>query len=86
MAEEPVVKVYSTETCPWCQRAREYLTEKGVKFEYIDVGKDREQLDEMIELSGQMAVPVIAIGKDYIIGFNQKELDAKLGLETAEPT
>ena len=83
MPEKPEVKVYSTETCPWCQRAKEYLTEKGVKFEAIDVGKDREALDKMIEMSGQMAVPVISIGKDYVIGFNQKELDAKLGLETA---
>ena len=80
MPEEPEVKVYSTETCPWCQRAKQYLTEKGVKFKDIDVGKDRECLDEMIELSGQMAVPVIAIDKEFIIGFNQKELDSKLGL------
>ena len=75
------VKVYSTETCPWCQRAKDYLTEKGVEFENVDVGKDRDGLDEMMELSGQMAVPVIAINGDYIIGFNQKALDEKLGLE-----
>jgi len=72
--------LYSTETCPWCQRAREYLSEKNVEFEHIDVGKNREGLEEMIELSGQMAVPVIAVDKDFIIGFNQKELDSKLGL------
>ena len=37
-----MIKVYSTPTCPWCTKAKEYLTSKGVEFEVVDVAKDRE--------------------------------------------
>ena len=53
------VKVYSTPTCPWCHKAKEYLAEKKVKFENIDVSVDDNARDYMIEKSGQMGVPVV---------------------------
>ena len=41
------VKVYSTEMCPWCKKAKDFLTENKVEFEYIDVSKDPEAAEEM---------------------------------------
>jgi glutaredoxin-like YruB-family protein len=77
MTEKNVV-VYSTTTCPWCHRTKEYLAQKGVKFTEYNVSNDREKAQEMIQKSGQMGVPVITIDNNVIIGFNQPELDKLL--------
>jgi glutaredoxin-like YruB-family protein len=74
------VKVYSTPTCPYCIRAKSYLKEKNVSFDNIDVASDSAGLQEMIKVSGQMGVPVIAIDGAIIVGFDQAKIDKKLGL------
>lgn len=80
MADKKVV-IYSTETWPWCHRAKEYLSRKSVAFTDYNVGEDRDKAQEMIEKSGQMGVPVITIDDKVIIGFNQKAIDEALALE-----
>ena len=78
MAEQKKVIIYSTQSWPWCHRAKEYLSKKGITFTEYDVGKDRDKAKEMISKSGQMGVPVITVGEEVIVGFNQKQLDAAL--------
>ncbi len=75
---DKTVTVYSTPTCPYCKRAKDYLTRKGIAFTDYNVAEDREKAKEMIEKSKQMGVPVIVVGDDIIIGFNQKKLDSLL--------
>jgi len=77
MADKKVV-VYSTPTCPYCKRAKDYLSRKGVTYTDINVAQDREKANEMIEKSGQMGVPVITIDNEVIVGFNQDLLDKML--------
>ncbi|MBD3155968.1 MAG: NrdH-redoxin, partial [Candidatus Aenigmarchaeota archaeon] len=60
MASHKVIE-YGTETCPWCKIAKDFFDENEVKYEYIDVGKDREAAMKMIEKTGQRGVPVIEI-------------------------
>ncbi len=72
------VKVYSTPTCPWCRKAKEYLQAKGVHYEEHNVAEDREKLQEMVDLSGQRGVPVIKVGGEVIVGFNQGKIDQAL--------
>lgn len=72
------VTVYSTKTCPWCHKTKEFLNEKGVKFRDVDVGTDREAASEMMEKSGQMGVPVIDIDGKIIVGFDREELEKTL--------
>ena len=75
MADKKVV-IYSTPTWPFCKRAKEYLSQKGISYEEHDVAADRDAAKEMIEKSKQMAVPVIIIDeKDIVVGFNQAKLD-----------
>jgi glutaredoxin-like YruB-family protein len=74
------VKVYSTPTCPYCIRAKKYLADKGVAFENIDVSSDEDALKQMVDISGQMGVPVLVIDGDVIVGFDQTRIDQKLGL------
>jgi glutaredoxin-like YruB-family protein len=69
------VTVYSTPTCPYCKRAKDYLTQKGIPFTDYNVGEDKEKAKEMIQKSKQMGVPVIAVDDEIIVGFNQTKLD-----------
>ena len=77
MADKKVV-VYTTPTWPWCHRAKEYLSQKGISFIEHDVAKDRDKAKEMIQKSGQMGVPVIIIDGEVVVGFNQGRLDSLL--------
>jgi len=72
------IKVYSTPSCPWCHKLKDYLKEKGVKFEDIDVAADQTKANEMIEKSGQMGVPQIEINGKIIVGFDQEAIDKEL--------
>jgi len=77
--KKPEVKVYSTPTCPYCYKAKDFLKEKNVEFEDIDVSADQEKAKEMIEKSGQMGVPVIEINGKIIVGFDQGAIEEALG-------
>jgi len=74
------IKIYSTPWCHFCQAAKEFLTEKNVPFTNYDVSVDVEKRNEMIEMTGQMGVPVIVIDGDIMIGFDKNKLAAKAGI------
>jgi glutaredoxin-like YruB-family protein len=72
------VVIYSTPKCPICKRARAYLEKKSVTYEDIDVSVDEKAAHEMIHRSGQMSTPVIFVGNQMMLGFNQKKMDKML--------
>ena len=74
------VKVYSTSTCPYCIRAKQFLTENNIQFENIDVSADHAKAQEMIKKSGQMGVPVLDIDGEIIIGFDKERMKQALGI------
>ncbi|MCM8799429.1 MAG: glutaredoxin family protein [Candidatus Omnitrophica bacterium] len=74
------VKIYSTPTCPWCQRAKQFLKENNIEFEEFDVSKDQEKAEEMIRISGQMGVPVLDIEGEIVVGFDRERIKELLGL------
>ena len=65
------VKIYSTPTCHWCHKAKDFFNENNVEFTDIDVTQDQSAAKEMVEKSGQMGVPVIDINGEIIVGFNE---------------
>lgn len=67
-----MIKVYSTNACPYCVTLKAYLKEHGIEFEDIDVSQDNKAREEMIEKSGQMGVPVIEIDREIVVGFNKE--------------
>jgi glutaredoxin-like YruB-family protein len=73
------IKVYSTPTCPWCHRVKDFLKEKKIEFEDIDVSEDQEAAKEMFEKSDQMGVPVLDIDGEIIIGFDIDAINKALG-------
>lgn len=69
------VEIYSTENCHFCHMAKEFFNANNVAFTDYNVGTDTAKRTEMLEMTGQMGVPVIVIDrKDVVIGFDQKAL------------
>lgn len=72
------VKVYSTKTCPWCYKVKDFLTENNIKFQDIDVSSDQNAAQEMVKKSGQMGVPVIDIDGQFVVGFDVAKIKSLL--------
>jgi len=74
------VTIYSTPTCHFCHLAKEFFTENNVVFTDNDVATDLEKRQEMVEMTGQMGVPVIKIDDDIIVGFDEDKVKELLGV------
>jgi len=74
------VRVYSTPTCPWCKRTKQFLDENKIPYQNFDVASDKAARDDMISKTGQLGVPVVDIDGDILVGFNEKWLRQKLNL------
>lgn len=68
------VTIYSTPVCHFCNAAKEYFKENNVEYTEYDVASNIEKRQEMIEMTGQMGVPVIRIEDDVVIGFDQGKI------------
>lgn len=68
------VTIYSTPVCTYCRAAKEYFAEHDVAYTEYDVAADLEKRQEMIEMTGQMGVPVIRIDNDVVIGFDESKV------------
>jgi glutaredoxin 3 len=77
----PEIIIYSTPTCHFCHMTKEFLTEHKVEFTDYNVAEDLEKRSEMVERSGQMGVPVIFVGEEMMIGFNEPRLRELLNIE-----
>lgn len=73
-----MIKVYSTNSCPWCVKAKQYLKSKNVEFEDLNVQTDMEAREDMLKKSKQMGVPVLDINGTIIIGFDKNAIDTAL--------
>jgi glutaredoxin 3 len=65
------VTIYSTNTCHFCNLAKEYFKANGIAYTEYNVGTDLERRKEMIALTGQLGVPVIKIGDQVVVGFRE---------------
>ena len=87
------IEIYSTPTCQYCHLAKDFLKEKGVSFSDYNVAEDAEKRQQMIEMSGQMGVPVIVVSDDsgdddsdandpqIMVGFDEGKLAEMAGIE-----
>ena len=75
------IKIYTTPVCPYCQMAKEFMKEKGFAYDEVDVTKSQSALQEMIQKSGQMGVPVLEVDGKIMVGFNRKVLADLLGIK-----
>ena len=77
------IMLYALSTCIWCQRAKEFLDELGVEYDYVDVdlleGDEQNQAVEAVkELNPRCSYPTLAINGQCIVGFKQQEIKEAL--------
>jgi glutaredoxin-like YruB-family protein len=77
---DKTVTIYSTPVCHFCHMAKDFFTEQNVKFTDYDVATDMDKRKEMVDMTGQMGVPVIRIGDDVVIGFDEGKVKELLGV------
>jgi glutaredoxin-like YruB-family protein len=77
---EKMVTIYSTPACHFCHAAKDFFNDNNVTFTDVDVATDAEKRQEMIEMTGQMGVPVIRIGDDVVVGFDEAKVKELLGM------
>lgn len=75
-----MIKIYSTDSCSWCLKAKKYLQLKNIDFEDINIQRSMSARREMIEKTNQMGVPVIDINGTIIVGFDRLAIDDALNL------
>ncbi len=75
------VKIYSTLTCPWCLKAKQFFKDNNIVFEDTDISNNQSAAEEMVQKSGQMGVPVLDIEGEIIIGFDKEKIKSALGLQ-----
>ncbi|MFN7088362.1 MAG: glutaredoxin family protein [Candidatus Paceibacteria bacterium] len=76
-----MVKIYTTPTCPYCKLAKEFMTQHNIAFQELDVSQDEQALNEMVQKTGQLGVPVLDIDGQIMVGFNRKKLGELLGIK-----
>ena len=76
-----MVRLFLTSGCPYCFTLKEFLKERKIKFETIDVSEDEEAKEEMIKKSGQMQVPVLDIDGQIVVGFDKEKINELLKIK-----
>jgi len=77
----PKVKIYSTETCPWCAKTKEFLKQHKIPFTNVDVSTNSKAAHDMFKKTRQMGVPVIEIGKEIMAGYDENRLKELLKIK-----
>lgn len=73
-----MINIYTTKTCAFCHALMNYLNHKGVSFNEIKIDEIADGPQKLIEISGQLGVPVIDIAGEKIIGFDREAIDRSL--------
>jgi glutaredoxin 3 len=74
------ITIYTTSTCAFCLQVEKWLTAKGLAFTEINLDEHPEKREELLQVSGQMAVPVTVVADDdsdqhdMVVGWNLAKL------------
>jgi len=79
VARKRRVVLYGSRGCGWCARERAFLDGKGVKYEYREVDNEKVA-EELVRLTkGELATPVLRVGRKVVVGFDPGEIEKALG-------
>jgi glutaredoxin 3 len=70
------VRLFIKPYCGWCHEAKDWLEERGIEFEELDVTSDSAARKEMYELTGQTKAPCIEVDGEVLADFDTDQLDA----------
>ena len=75
------VKIYSTPTCIWCAKTKEFFKTNKVSFTEVDVSSNEKAAEEMVKKSGQRGTPVIEIEGKIVVGYEEDKLKKLLNIK-----
>lgn len=78
------ISIYTTNTCVYCNQVKKFLDNKGLGYTLINLDDEPQRTNELLELTGQLAVPVTVVAeaddqnapKDVTVGWNPAKLTA----------
>ncbi|MFT4343603.1 MAG: glutaredoxin family protein [Candidatus Woesearchaeota archaeon] len=74
MAKKPNVILYGTEKCVWSEKIQHFLEVEGITITFKNITKDPSAYHEMASLTQQFSLPVVALDKKYVVGYNLAEI------------
>lgn len=75
------VKVYTSPICTYCHTLKEFLKEKNIIFEEIDIAENEEARDYIIEKTGKMEAPIMEIDGEVVVGFDKEKISKLLNIK-----
>ena len=79
-SRQKMVKLYTTSTCPWCIKTKEFLKANNIIYKEVNIGMDEKARNEMFDKSGQFGVPVTDVEGTIIVGYDRESLKKALGI------
>lgn len=80
MESNKKVEIYSTPPCQYCRAAKEFFKKHNIQYTDYNVAEDEVKREEMVHRSGQLGVPVIFVGEEMIVGFDEPALKRALNI------
>ncbi len=74
------ITIYSTPSCHYCNLAKEFFKANNISYTEYNVAADADKRTEMVQLTGQLGVPVIKVGDDIMVGFQESYMRQALGM------
>ena len=68
------IRLFIKPYCGWCHEAKDWLDERGIKYEELDVSSDAGARREMLELTGQTKAPSIEVDGEILADFDTGQL------------
>lgn len=75
------VVVFTAPGCVWCTRVKKYLKDHKIRFNEIDVSRDKKAAQDCMKHTGSGGVPVVLIGNRWIAGFDKEKINRELGIK-----
>ena len=69
------IRLFIKPNCGWCHEAIDWLDDRGLKYETLDVSGDSKARQEMFELTGQTLAPVIDVDGEILADFDTDQLE-----------
>ncbi len=80
MANKNVI-VFSTPTCSWCIKLKNYLKQNKIRFKDVDVSRDKKAAQDMVRKTGQQGVPQMWINNHPVVGFDKAKINSSLNIK-----
>lgn len=78
------VVLYTSDTCPWCKKARSFLKNNKILYTEVNLNKKPQYVSKVLENTGKHGVPQFEINGKWLAGFDEKKLIQMLNLRAPQ--